>query len=247
MRVAGDQRTAENHHRRARGRAEADEDFTFRCLCPSQAEIRQAPTLIDTDGDSVGDCGGGEGRHGRGRQDSDSGQRVHQEREDDHAQPADQNEQSHAQQDSHPVRLGGRCHADCACCRFATLVRTPLRAIRTGKTVAPSLATMPATRSRASGSVKKRTQPPPPAPHTLAPSAPARRVTVTSRSISGVEMPGALRLRWDHSWRSKRPASFQSARSKACAHGARDGRDHCEIALHCFRRRQRAPWSPPSC
>src|SRR5205823_6627955 len=79
---------------------------------------------------------------------------------------------------------------------------TPLGATRTGSTVAPSRRIVSPTRSLAPRSTRKNTQPPPPAPHTLAPTAPACRVTATSRSISGVVMPGAFLLRCVHSSRS---------------------------------------------
>ena len=98
---------------------------------------------------------------------------------------------------------------------LATRTCTPFSATRTGSTVAPVCSMARITFSRAPRSTRKNTQPPPPAPHTLPPSVPARRVTRTSSSISGVVMPGAFFLRLVQSSRSRRPASFQSAFSTA--------------------------------
>src|SRR2546421_10670467 len=61
-----------------------------------------------------------------------------------------------------------------------------------------------ATFSRDSGSVRKTTHPPPPAPQTLAESAPLWTAAPTIFSISGVVIPGALVLRSFHSSRMSR-------------------------------------------
>src|SRR5208337_3792837 len=70
-------------------------------------------------------------------------------------------------------------------------------------------------------SISAITQPPPPAPQTLAARAPCRLATATSLSISGVLMPGALVRRSFHSSRIRRSTSFHrwpaSARCMACA------------------------------
>src|SRR5882672_7739898 len=104
---------------------------------------------------------------------------------------------------SDPQRIGMRGHGQSADARTLT----PRGATRTDRTFAPAPAIAAATRSFAPRSTRKKTQPPPPAPHTFAPTDPARRVTSTSRSISGVVIPGAFFLRLVHSSRSSRAAS----------------------------------------
>src|ERR1035441_9077495 len=63
--------------------------------------------------------------------------------------------------------------------------------------------------------MKTITQPPPPAPQTLAARAPFRRATPISLSINGVAMPGALLRRSFHSSRIRRSTSSHCASARA--------------------------------
>ena len=63
---------------------------------------------------------------------------------------------------------------------------------------------------RRSGSPRQNRQPPPPAPQTLPPNAPASRAAARMASISGVVTPGARPLRFSHSSAICRPTSRQS-------------------------------------
>src|SRR6266849_4294200 len=64
--------------------------------------------------------------------------------------------------------------------------RTPRGATFTGSTLAPVFSIAAETFAFAPRSTRKNTQPPPPAPHALAPKAPAFLVTATSRSWGAV-------------------------------------------------------------
>src|SRR5947199_3168332 len=108
--------------------------------------------------------------------------------------------------------LGG--HLLC-CQRESVVMRRPSVATLAGKTWQPDLRIDSATFSRDSGSVRKTTQPPPPAPQTLAESAPFCRAALTVFSIRGVVIPGALVLRSFHSSRMRRATFCQSASATA--------------------------------
>src|SRR2546427_8185845 len=84
-----------------------------------------------------------------------------------------------------------------------------------GRTCASASMRAFSTRSLASGSIKRTTQPPPPAPQTLPASSPFRRAPSITRSMVFVEIVGKFLLRKDHSSVIRRPASCQSGFSMA--------------------------------
>ena len=91
-----------------------------------------------------------------------------------------------------------------------TLTRTPRGATFTSSTSAPSDAIARWTAAFDPGSTRKNTQPPPPAPHTLAALLPASLRARDERSMSSVEIPGAFLRRCAHSSRIRRAVSSQS-------------------------------------
>ena len=86
------------------------------------------------------------------------------------------------------------------------------------------------TRSRLPSSTRTMTQPPPPAPQTLAARAPCLRAAAISESISGVVMPGALVRRSFHSSRSRRSTSSHAADLQRATHRLGDVRNLLEVA-----------------
>src|SRR5580658_5059546 len=178
-------------------------------MAPAQAQRGELPPFINPHRDRVGEARRREDRHGRGDHRTRR-KPVQSDAEYLQAQPSDQNEQADAKHQAEQVGFFRFFR------HLETRTCTPRRATFTGSTVAPSFSMIAATRSRASGSTRNRTQPPPPAPQTFAANAPLRRVTSIMRSIRGVEMPGAFFLRCDHSSRNSRAASVQSCFSMAC-------------------------------
>src|SRR5437899_11036474 len=99
--------------------------------------------------------------------------------QDENGQRQNEEENVQAYLQRRAQRIHPRGHNQSAAVR----TRTPCGATRTGSTVAPSRTITSATRSFAPRSTRKKTQPPPPAPQAFAPTAPARRVASTRRSI----------------------------------------------------------------
>src|SRR5256712_432695 len=91
----------------------------------------------------------------------------------------------------------------------------PSLATCSGRTRAPASPIAVATRLAAPFSTRKITQPPPPAPHTLAALPPCLPATVISLSIKVVVIPGALLRRNFHSSRNNRPTPSQSLATNA--------------------------------
>ena len=109
---------------------------------------------------------------------------------------------------------------------------TPRGATRTGNTVAPSCSMASDTRGFAPRSTRKKTHPPPPAPQTFAPTAPAGRVACDQPVDQRRRDPGRVLL-------AVGPLLPQQPRHfvpigllQRLPHGARDLRDAVEIAVH---------------
>src|SRR6476469_6380596 len=175
---------------------------------PMKTDVCQRAAFIDPQRDDIGHDGGEKCAECGPEQTS---HQVRNSAENKDSEEEDEKEKIEADLQRDPQWIDAPRHGQAAAVR----TRTPSGATRTGKTVAPSAAIAPATRSLAPRSTRKNTHPPPPAPQTLAPTAPARRVTSTNRSMRGVVLPGAFFFRFDHSSRSSRAASFQSPPSKA--------------------------------
>ena len=193
-------RNDDDRHTRRGCERSADEEFAAGVREPAEAEIGKTAAFVNSDHDCVRDGCGGERRE-RGSDDETS-QRINYPREQLHSHVADQDKETDAQQNAGDVFFLRGGH-------LVILTRTPWRATRAGRIVAPSVRIIFSTRSRVSGSIKNNTQPPPP-PHRLrggrSGAASFRNQAIDQRSRNA----GTLVRRCDHSSRINLATSFQS-------------------------------------